>query len=188
MAKSNINRDFITAGKALFTVSNGAGDWYTFAVDKSETGYTVRWFAGKDNMKPSSYAHLGTMGDDLALTVSPKCCPKCNGEMVQRVRRSDSKPFMGCRSFPVCNGTAEADDREPTAIKAFRFAMLVVGGNIPEAIYPNAEVLHANKCCKCRRTLTTPESILKGIGAECSGEKRATVKRRKKTTTAEAVA
>jgi len=177
MATTNINAEFIKAGKALFTVANGAGDWYTFAVDKTDTGYSVRWMAGKDNMKPSSYATLGTMGDDFILTVSPKCCPKCDGEMTQRTRRSDNKPFMGCRSYPACYGTAEVDNREPTAIKAFRFAMLVVAGNIPATMYPTAEVMHANKCCKCRRTLTTPESITKGIGPECSGEKRATVKR-----------
>lgn len=182
MATTNIDPEFVKAGKALFTVSNGAGDWYTFAVDKGETDYAVRWFAGKDNTKPSSYDKLGTMGDDLALTVSPKCCPKCDGEMVQRTRRSDNKAFMGCRSFPHCNGAKDIDPREATAIKAFRFAMLVVGGMIPETMYTSAEVMHANKCCKCRRTLTTPESILKGIGPECSGEKRATPKRRKNTT------
>ena len=186
MATTNINAEFIKAGKALFTVSNGAGDWYTFAVDKQENGYRVRWMAGTDNMTPSSYADLGTMGEDLALVVAPKCCPKCDGEMVQRTRRSDNKPFMGCKAFPRCNGTAETDNREPTAIKAFRFAMLVAQGMIPEAMYPNAEVMHANKCCKCRRTLTTPESIVKGIGPECSGEKRATPKR-KRTTTVETV-
>lgn len=179
MATTNINGEFIKAGKALFTVSNGAGDWYTFAVDKGEDGYRVRWFAGSDNTAPSSFDELGTMGEDLALVIVPKCCPKCDGEMVQRTRRSDNKPFMGCRNFPRCNGTAEmeVDNRKPTAIKAFRFAMLVVQNMIPEGMYPNAEVKHANKCCKCRRTLTTPESIAKGIGAECSGEKRASVKR-----------
>jgi ssDNA-binding Zn-finger/Zn-ribbon topoisomerase 1 len=182
MATTNINPEFVLAGKALFTVSNGAGDWYTFAVDKDGDRYRVRWFAGKDNAQPSSYAPLGTMDADLTLTVSPKCCPKCDGSMAQRTRRSDGKPFMGCQSFPRCNGTAEVDTREPTAIKAFRFAMLVVAGMIPETMYAAAEVMHANKCGKCRRTLTTPESITKGIGPECSGEKRATPKRRKNTT------
>jgi ssDNA-binding Zn-finger/Zn-ribbon topoisomerase 1 len=182
MAKTNISGEFIKAGKALFTVFNGVNDWYTFAVDKDGDTYTVRWFAGKDNMKPSSYDALGTMGDDLALTVPPKCCPKCEGGMVQRTRRSDDKPFMGCRRFPECNGARDIDPREATAIKAFRFGMLVVLGAIPAEMYPAAEVMHANRCCKCRRALTTPESITKGIGPECSGEKRAAPKRKKNKT------
>jgi hypothetical protein len=43
---------------------------------------------------------------------------------------------------------------------------------IPDTMYPDAEVMHVGKCCKCRRLLTTPESIQRGIGPECSGEKR----------------
>lgn len=38
--------------------------------------------------------------------------------------------------------------------------------SVPE----NLGVYHENKCCCCGRTLTTPESIIKGVGPEC--EKR----------------
>ena len=31
----------------------------------------------------------------------------------------------------------------------------------------NLRVYHEGKCCRCGRTLTTPESIKKGIGPEC---------------------
>lgn len=32
-----------------------------------------------------------------------------------------------------------------------------------------AELLPSGKCCRCGRTLTTPESIAAGIGPECAG-------------------
>ncbi len=34
---------------------------------------------------------------------APKC-PICGGEMAIRHRRSDGKPFYGCKSFPKCRG------------------------------------------------------------------------------------
>lgn len=30
------------------------------------------------------------------------------------------------------------------------------------------EIMHAGRCCRCGRTLTTPESVAAGIGPECS--------------------
>lgn len=32
----------------------------------------------------------------------------------------------------------------------------------------DVEIFHAGKCCRCGRTLTTPESIVSGIGPECA--------------------
>lgn len=36
-------------------------------------------------------------------------------------------------------------------------------------------ILHEGKCCKCGKTLTTPESILKGIGPKCEHILMATI-------------
>ncbi len=33
---------------------------------------------------------------------------------------------------------------------------------------PSCEVWHEGRCAKCNRTLTTPESIARGIGPECA--------------------
>jgi hypothetical protein len=55
----------------------------------------------------------------------------------------------------------------PLAVKAFAFAMLVIDNQLPASLYPKAKIMHAGKCCKCRRTLTTPQSLMNGIGPEC---------------------
>ena len=36
-------------------------------------------------------------------------CPKCNGAMQVRYRKSDGNPFFGCTSFPDCNGIRNGD-------------------------------------------------------------------------------
>lgn len=36
-------------------------------------------------------------------------------------------------------------------------------GNLP----PSCEFYHEDKCCRCGRKLTTPESVTNGIGPEC---------------------
>jgi hypothetical protein len=39
----------------------------------------------------------------------------------------------------------------------------VAKGSLPEGY----KIQHEGKCCRCGRTLTTPESIERGIGPEC---------------------
>ncbi len=69
MANVQITREYVVAGNACFTVSNGAGNWYTFKVRRKEFENGVRYFAkfmnGQDN--EGSYAYLG-MIDPEALT------------------------------------------------------------------------------------------------------------------------
>ena len=44
-------------------------------------------------------------------------CPNCQSQMVERKRRSDGHPFMGCASYPKCNYTREIDrPDDPTEI------------------------------------------------------------------------
>lgn len=60
-----ITKDFITAGKAIFTVSNGKGEHYTFRVTHKEaTGnYPATWFValltGPENT--SDYTYMGML-------------------------------------------------------------------------------------------------------------------------------
>jgi len=60
-----ITRDFITAGKASFTVSNGKGERYTFRVTHKEASgtYPATWFValltGPDNT--SDYTYMGML-------------------------------------------------------------------------------------------------------------------------------
>ena len=36
---------------------------------------------------------------------SAPACPKCGGAMVERINRTNRKPFWGCASYPKCRGT-----------------------------------------------------------------------------------
>lgn len=50
-------------------------------------------------------------------------------------------------------------------IKALEYLL----GNINKGrIHQKLKVMPSNSCCRCGRTLTTPESIKAGIGPECS--------------------
>ena len=54
------------------------------------------------------------------------------------------------------------DDTLP--VKVIRWAVKAVAkGSLPEGY----KIQHEGKCCRCGRTLTTPESIERGIGPEC---------------------
>ena len=50
-----------------------------------------------------------------------------------------------------------------TPVRAFDFFTKRID-NIPQDL----KVYHEGKCCRCGRTLTTPESIEAGIGPECA--------------------
>jgi len=47
---------------------------------------------------------------------------------------------------------------------AWTVAQLATKARIPEHL----EIFHEGRCCACGRKLTTPESILSGIGPECA--------------------
>lgn len=62
--------------------------------------------------------------------------------------------------------TAKSRYTEETApVKVIRWAIkqVVEGKPLPEGY----SVKHEGKCCRCGRTLTTPESVERGIGPEC---------------------
>jgi hypothetical protein len=53
---------------------------------------------------------------------------------------------------------------ETLPVKVVRWAVKSVAANkIPEGY----AIQHAGKCCRCGRTLTTPESVNRGWGPEC---------------------
>lgn len=55
---------------------------------------------------------------------------------------------------------------ESTPVKVLVWAIRQVAFNkeLPEGY----KIQHEGRCCRCGRTLTTPESIEKGIGPECA--------------------
>lgn len=52
----------------------------------------------------------------------------------------------------------------PVKVLNWAFKMVAEGRELP----PGYSILHEGKCCRCGRTLTTPESINNGIGPECA--------------------
>jgi hypothetical protein len=54
---------------------------------------------------------------------------------------------------------------ESTPVKVINWAINIVAmdKNLPAGY----TIQHEGKCCRCGRTLTTPESVEKGIGPEC---------------------
>lgn len=66
-----IGRNFILGGKAIFTVSNGKGDHYTFRVTHKEGNakYGPVWFvsvlSGPDNT--ASYTYLGMLDAEMGV-------------------------------------------------------------------------------------------------------------------------
>jgi hypothetical protein len=55
---------------------------------------------------------------------------------------------------------------DSTAVKVIRWAIKMV--NEKKELPEGYSIQHEGKCCRCGRTLTTPESIERGIGPECS--------------------
>lgn len=55
---------------------------------------------------------------------------------------------------------------ESVPVKAVRWAInkVVEKAELPEGY----SIQHEGKCCRCGRTLTTPDSINRGIGPECA--------------------
>lgn len=53
---------------------------------------------------------------------------------------------------------------ESQSVKVFDFVLTkLISKSLPQFV----EIWHEGKCCKCGRTLTTPDSIQRGIGPEC---------------------
>lgn len=60
-----------------------------------------------------------------------------------------------------------------TSVAAFKWFMkLLYSGNYSN----NLEIFHQGRCCRCGRELTTPQSILSGIGPRCNKIKKTNTK------------
>lgn len=59
------------------------------------------------------------------------------------------------------------DDTESISIKVIEYIIRFILNNYNP--HPDLVFYHHGKCCRCGRTLTTPESIKKGIGPFCEG-------------------
>lgn len=130
--------EFLSGGRAFFTVSNDKGEHFTYRINKPKprqqfTTYTP-FFAsvlkGPDNY--SNYKYIGIYDPGYGI--------------VRPTKKS---------SYPV--GSKEYD--------ILAWAIRAVHGCkvMPEGY----AIQHAGKCCVCARKLTTPQSIEAGIGPVC---------------------
>ena len=133
-----ITKQFLLAGHAVFTVSNGKGGHHTFRVTKPDDfspdrpTYFVAALTGPDNT--SDYTYLGlidTRTGGVRLTAKSKFA-------------ADS-PSYKVGSWAVKRVFTE------------------VATPLPEGY----KIEHAGRCGVCGRPLTTPESIECGIGPVC---------------------
>ena len=131
-----ITRDFLTAGHAIFTVSNPSGEYYTYRVTAPDDQSELKpiWFVsvltGPDNTR--DYSYLGILiGGEVKWTAKSKF-------------KDDTRQF-----------------------KVAKWAVhIILGGyELPEGY----RIEHNGHCARCKRVLTTPESILSGIGPICAG-------------------
>lgn len=90
---------------------------------------------------------------------------------IKSLRGSDNTKdyvYIGCYFADTKNFVVEKSYRNtdvsgwPKSIRAIRYLF----NNLDDVPYL-LHVYHNGKCCRCGRTLTTPESIRKGIGPEC---------------------
>lgn len=148
-----VDRDFITGGRAIFTVeipawwaaANGAQRHYTFRVNRKEAEagspygdtYFVSMLAGPDNT--SDYAYVGILDVERGAVRLTKASRYAETTApVRLLRRVVARLWAG----------------DVDAIGAAGFALH-----------------HEGRCCRCGRMLTTPESIEAGIGPECAGRR-----------------
>lgn len=137
-----VTKEWVMAGNAIFTVSNGKGEHYTYRVKRKDDDNKVRppvWFVslltGPDNL--SDYTYLGCLRPSTG-----------NVELTRASRMNDT-------SVPV---------------RVIRWAMRVLwsGADLPVGYSING----CGRCGRCARALTRPEGIDPagyrfGYGPEC---------------------
>lgn len=129
-----LTRDFVTAGKAIFTFASPKGGHFTFKVERPDDfkgEYFGHVMTGTSN--ESDYAYVGMV----------------NGSTM-RLRETKGSKF-------------KADSRE---FAVFSIALDVVAGR--KTLPDGYKLHHCRMCGRCGLRLSTPESIRKGYGPECS--------------------
>lgn len=100
---------------------------------------------------------------------------------IKSLRGSDNEKdyqYIGCyfadtETFVVEKSYKNVESYSwPKSIRTAKYFLSRLN-DIPDSLI----VYHNGKCCRCGRTLTTPESIKKGIGPECEITRRTLIKR-----------
>jgi len=132
-----ITSEFIKAGKAVFTINNPQGKYFTYKINKKvfkENGKeTTLFFAMvKKGQNWFDYKYIGIYNPEK------------------------NKVFTGIKSNFQYNSIE---------YKVLDWALKTIdrATDIPKGY----EIRHEGKCGKCGKRLTTPESLEYGIGPEC---------------------
>jgi len=133
--------DFFKGGNATFTISNPAGERYTFKISRGKKGmdgqptktgpFFTSLMTGPDN--ENSFTYMGILNPD-SMTVYPTKASKLTIQ---------SRPWK---------------------VLAWAINLIKAEKKAPEGY----GIQHEGKCCACGRKLTTQESINLGIGPECA--------------------
>lgn len=133
-----LTKDFITAGRATFTVKSGrTGQHITYRIShkKGNGQFPPAWFisvlTGPDNTR--DYTFLGLLSTS-----------------------SGGVRLTGKSGF--------SEDSQP--VRVLRWALRRVWDDLP--FPTGYEIHHEGRCGKCGRLLTVPESIESGLGPECA--------------------
>ncbi len=184
--------DYITGGKATFTIKNrDTGNRATYRVEAREGGgFDVLAFTGSDNALKSSYTLMGRMDDEGFFT--PRTEAHRADDLEAAVAKApkghwvDNKPDfrnkvrallragrklsdnMAYRFNGACSRYGVAgfiSDKLKLTILPWTWDRLVNKGlDLPDVI----EVWHEGGCKCCGRTLTVPASIELGMGEICA--------------------
>lgn len=136
-----LTKDFILAGKAIFTVESRTGEYATFQVSHKEANgqWPETWFValltGPNN--EDDYTYMGMLD-------------QAGVERGFGVRLTKKSPYGA--------------DSKPVRVASWALQQIWKGNPLPEGY----KIHHEGRCCRCGRTLTVPESIRTGIGPECA--------------------
>jgi hypothetical protein len=141
-----VSRQFVLAGRAVFTVSNPSGERYTIKVSKVDTDPSSSYYRAD---RPSTWfvSVLTGPDNDHDYTYVGVLNPRTYG--VQLTRKS----------------AYQADSRVYKVV-CWALHRIWLGDTVPNGY----SILHAGRCGRCGRTLTVPESIRSGFGPECAGK------------------
>jgi hypothetical protein len=133
-----ISPEFLTAGKAVFTVSD--------SIKKSHATFRVK--SGKDKFRvkggPETILFVGVL--DGADNTRDYAC-------IGRIIHDEFIPSKGAVGYS-----------RQQAVFAWAYERIMGQRELP----PSTTIEHAGMCCRCARLLTTPQSLLDGYGPECS--------------------
>lgn len=136
------NVDFFKGGKALFTVSNNKSQHYTYYIRKKEFKPT------KNFQNPSKTFYF------VNLLTGPQ--------------NTSDYTYLGMY-YPESNivsltkKSKYTEDSLPVRVIRWAIKKVTQKAKLPDGY----AIQHEGRCCRCKRVLTTPESIKLGIGPEC---------------------